>query len=138
MAPGPLGVGIADGDVRCLLGTSHAHVWTRSLAGCRGRVVAGTPLRGPWVRHRREICGKTKKRVYACVISIGQAVVFIIACASHGSSSFLCTFDAFMRSHLAKQLVANKGVSAHRLIFGFVGSGPIVDASTRLQHGRGT
>ena len=42
----------------------------------------------------------------------------------------LCTFDAFMRSHLAKQLVANKGVSAHRLIFGFVGSGPIVDAST--------
>ena len=50
----------------------------------------------------------------------------------------LCTFDAFMRSHLAEQLVANKGVSAHRLIFGLVGKGPIVDASTTLQHGRGT
>ena len=40
----------------------------------------------------------------------------------------LCTFDACMRSHLAKQLVAYKGVSAHRLIFGFVGLGPFVDA----------
>ena len=82
-------------------------------------------------------CGKTKQ---ACVC----------ACYFHWTGSgvynsmrvawvlVLCTVDAFMRSHLAKQLVANKGVSAHRLIFGFVGTGPIVDASTTLQHGRGT
>ena len=75
MAPGPLGVGIADGDVRCLLGTLHAHVWTRSLAGCRGRVVAGTPDGACLYATGARLAGKQKKCVCVCarVFTIGQS-----------------------------------------------------------------
>ena len=84
--------------------TVHAHMWTRSHTGCRGRVVAGTPNGARYLRHRCVTSGKTKEMcARTCIFTIGQSSGVYKSMRRHGSSRW-CVFDAFMRSHLAKQL----------------------------------
>ena len=75
--------------------------------------------------NRKNVC----THVY---FTIGQSSGVYKSMRWHGSSRW-CVFDAFMRSHLAKQLCGSfKVLSAHRFLRHLWESGPIVDASTNI------
>ena len=74
-----------------------------------------------------------------CIFTIEQSSGVYKSMRRHGSSRW-CVFDAFMRSHLAKQLCGSfKVLSAHRFLRHLWESGPIVERlDENLLDGRGT